>query len=148
MFDRFARLAVKVGHLRLILPNGQELSYGSPDNVKTAPGELVTTHLRAEHAHDDAMCICVAGCTSLQSILWRSLLDYNAGESWRGLPLQKATVRIFDCAFFRKIIMRHDTGLGESYMDNDYEVSDVLDKQQLTSSSQLFLLLSKSRFIV
>lgn len=41
------------------------------------------------------------------------------------MPQQKATVRVFDCAFFRKIITRHDTGLGESYMDRDFEVSGL-----------------------
>lgn len=30
VFDRFARAAIKVGHLRVILPNGEELSYGDP----------------------------------------------------------------------------------------------------------------------
>lgn len=25
-------------------------------------------------------------------------------------------------AFFRKVVLRHDTGLGEAYMDGDYEV--------------------------
>ena len=39
------------------------------------------------------------------------------------MPAQRAVVRIFDCAFFRKILLRHDTGLGESYMDGDYEAS-------------------------
>jgi hypothetical protein len=28
-------------------------------------------------------------------------------------------------AFFSKIVMRHDTGIGESYMDGDYEVDDI-----------------------
>jgi hypothetical protein len=31
-------------------------------------------------------------------------------------------VRVLDMAYFRKIITRHDTGLGEAYMDEDYEV--------------------------
>ena len=31
-------------------------------------------------------------------------------------------MRLFDCAFFRKVVTRHDTGMGESYMDGDYEV--------------------------
>ena len=34
LFDKFARASFRVGHLRLILPNGEELSYGDP--AKTA----------------------------------------------------------------------------------------------------------------
>ncbi len=30
IFDRFARAAISVGHLRVILPSGEELSYGDP----------------------------------------------------------------------------------------------------------------------
>jgi hypothetical protein len=29
----------------------------------------------------------------------------------------RATVRVYDMAFFRKIVLRHDTGLGEAYID-------------------------------
>jgi hypothetical protein len=39
-----------------------------------------------------------------------------------GKPGLSATVRVFTPAFFRKIITRHDTGLGEAYMDADFEV--------------------------
>ena len=45
-----------------------------------------------------------------------------AGEEWRGRPRLAATVRLFSAAFFRKVIARHDTGMGESYMDGDWEV--------------------------
>lgn len=31
-------------------------------------------------------------------------------------------MRLLSCAFFRKVVTRHDTGMGESYMDGDYEV--------------------------
>ena len=44
------------------------------------------------------------------------------GEAWRGRPRVAATVRLFSPSFFRKVITRHDTGMGESYMDGDYEV--------------------------
>ena len=40
-----------------------------------------------------------------------------------GRPGLAATVRVLSLAFFRKIVTRHDTGLGEAYMDGDYEVS-------------------------
>ena len=38
-------------------------------------------------------------------------------------------VRVFDCTFFRKIILRHDSGLGESYMDKDFEVGSESDSR-------------------
>ena len=85
IFDKFAKVAIKTGKLRLILPNGEELVYGSP-----APP--------------------VGG----------------QAEAWRGRPPLNATVRIYDVSFFRKIITRHDTGLGESYMDGDFEVIEGL----------------------
>jgi cyclopropane fatty-acyl-phospholipid synthase-like methyltransferase/predicted NAD/FAD-binding protein len=81
VFDRFARAAITVGRLRLVLPNGEERSYGAP-----APA---------------------AG---------------GAAAAWRGRPPLDATLRVYDAAFFRKVIARHDTGLGEAYMDGDFEV--------------------------
>jgi len=45
-----------------------------------------------------------------------------ASEEWRGKPRLAATVRLFSASFFRKVITRHDTGMGESYMDGDWEV--------------------------
>ncbi|PRW60674.1 cyclopropane-fatty-acyl-phospholipid synthase [Chlorella sorokiniana] len=46
------------------------------------------------------------------------------GEEWRGRPALSATVRLFSPSFFRKVITRHDTGMGEAYMDGDYEVDN------------------------
>ncbi len=40
-----------------------------------------------------------------------------AGEEWRGRPAPRATLRVFNMDFFRKIVLRHDTGLGEAYME-------------------------------
>lgn len=68
---------------RFILPNGEELEYGSRAEVGDAEAE---------------------------------------GDNWQGRPALTATVRLLSCAFFRKVITRHDTGMGESYMDGDYEV--------------------------
>lgn len=45
-----------------------------------------------------------------------------AEEEWMGKPGLSATMRVFSMAFFRKVITRHDTGLGEAYMDADFEV--------------------------
>eukprot|EP00967_Tisochrysis_lutea_P090429 scaffold129414_cov18-Tisochrysis_lutea.AAC.1 len=39
------------------------------------------------------------------------------GEEWRNKPRPCATLRVYDLDFFRKIVLRHDTGLGEAYMD-------------------------------
>jgi cyclopropane-fatty-acyl-phospholipid synthase len=85
VFDKFAKTAITVGRLRLILPNGKELVYGTP--APPVGGEA---------------------------------------EAWRDRPPLNATVRIYDVSFFRKIIARHDTGLGESYMDGDFEVIEGL----------------------
>eukprot|EP00889_Picochlorum_renovo_P004362 jgi/Picre1/31392/NNA_006744.t1 len=68
MFDSFAKMAILKGKLRLILPNGEELVYGTPEPP-------------------------VGG----------------DAEAWRKRPPLNATVRIYNCAFFRKIISRHDT---------------------------------------
>ena len=42
VFDKFARAAIFVGHLRIILPNGKELEYGNADATEpsVAPGRL------------------------------------------------------------------------------------------------------------
>ena len=40
-----------------------------------------------------------------------------------GRPARDAVVRIFNTDFFWKVITRHDTGLGEAYMDGDFEVA-------------------------
>ena len=39
-FDRFAKASITNGRLRFVLPNGEELSYGSPDSSQAgvAPG--------------------------------------------------------------------------------------------------------------
>ena len=39
MFDKFARAAIRTGHLRIVLPTGAELSYGDPANVEPAQPE-------------------------------------------------------------------------------------------------------------
>lgn len=37
----------------------------------------------------------------------------------------KATVRILDMKFFKKVVFRSDTGLGEAYMDEEFLVDDL-----------------------
>jgi hypothetical protein len=59
----------------------------------------------------------------------------STGEAWRHRPRRAAVIRLFDYAFFGKIIMRHDTGMGESYMDGDYEVTTPLYCAQVPSTS-------------
>ena len=41
-FNRFARASITVGHLRFVLPNGEELVYGSPESSQptVAPGVM------------------------------------------------------------------------------------------------------------
>lgn len=41
VFDKFAKAGISVGYLRMILPNGDELHYGSKDNTAApvAPGQ-------------------------------------------------------------------------------------------------------------
>ncbi|KAF5839621.1 cyclopropane fatty acid synthase [Dunaliella salina] len=55
----------------------------------------------------------------------RVLLEVPEGEEWRNRPRPCATLRVFDLDFFRKIVLRHDTGLGEAYMDKDFEVDSI-----------------------
>jgi len=81
LVDSFFKVSIQRGKLRLILPSGEELVYGTS----------------APPVGGDA-------------------------EAWRDRPPLNATVRIYNVAFFRKIITRSDTGLGESYMDGDFEV--------------------------
>ncbi len=40
-FDRFARMAISLGSLRLILPNGEERLYGSQEELPAVPGENI-----------------------------------------------------------------------------------------------------------
>ncbi|MEW5297105.1 MAG: hypothetical protein WDW36_000333 [Sanguina aurantia] len=86
LFHTFASATIKTGSLRMILPNGTELHYGSESTV-AAP--------------------------------------VVKGEEWRGRPALKATLRVYSMEFFRKMVIRHDTGMGEAYMDQDYEADDL-----------------------
>ncbi|KXZ44875.1 hypothetical protein GPECTOR_61g828 [Gonium pectorale] len=86
LFDKYARTVFTQGRLRMILPTGYELVYGSMDTAK-AP--------------------------------------VPKGEEWRGRPDLCCTLRIFDMDFFRKIVLRHDVGMGEAYMDGDFEVDSL-----------------------
>ncbi|KAI8475498.1 MAG: cyclopropane fatty acid synthase [Monoraphidium minutum] len=42
------------------------------------------------------------------------------GQEWRGLPRREATMRVLRMALFKKIVVKHDVGMGEAYMDGDY----------------------------
>ena len=90
-FDKFARSAVTSGRLTVILPNGEQLDYGGG-------GGRTSTSTSSSTSSDP-----------LTAPLTRP------GEEWRGAPLRRATLRVVDAAFFRKVIMRHDTGLGVSF---------------------------------
>ena len=43
-----------------------------------------------------------------------------AGQEWRGLPRREATLRVLRMDMFKKIVVKHDVGMGEAYMDGDY----------------------------
>ena len=90
-FDKFAKAAINVGRLRIILPNGHELIYG--------PGSGTT------------------GITTTTTT--------TSSSKYVAKPPLEATIRLFNTTFFKKIITRHDTGMGESYMDGDYEVDNL-----------------------
>ena len=44
---------------------------------------------------------------------------------WRQLPPLRCAVTIHNTDFFYKVMTRHDTGLGEAYMQNDYSVDNL-----------------------
>ena len=158
-FDRFARMAIQLGSLRLILPNGEERLYGSRQWQGPVAGEPWS------HREFCTMCSSLEflktvapssrkwrlhGCTprtvsgfaqscSLQNrqqclafvsyvtngihrIPQLSCAYCAEDDRWLGKPPLHATVRVFEMSFFRKIITRHDTGLGEAYMDDDFDV--------------------------
>lgn len=58
-------------------------------------------------------------------ILLSTFLFVSSVDQWRGAPALKATIRLFNMKIFRKCVLRYDTGLGESYMDGDFEVDDL-----------------------
>ncbi|KAG2492394.1 hypothetical protein HYH03_009340 [Edaphochlamys debaryana] len=80
LFDKYARTAIKQGRLRIILPTGYELNYGT-DAVVPQP----------------------------------------KSEEWRGRPPLRATLRVLHMDFFRKVVLKHDVGLGEAYMEGMYD---------------------------
>jgi hypothetical protein len=47
------------------------------------------------------------------------------GQEWRGLPKRAATLRVLSMAMFKKIVVKHDVGMGEAYMDGDYVADDL-----------------------
>ena len=80
VFKLFCSGAIKQGHLRVVLPTGEEMSYGDPNSCVTAVMPLT-------------------------------------GEK---VPL-KATMLVKDMALFQKIVLKHDSGLGEGYFEGDFE---------------------------
>lgn len=69
---------------------------------------------------------CVLASTSLEFVVLACLCRYGdpaykhkvlPGEAWRGRPAPVATMRVLTFDFFRKIVLRHDTGMGEAFMD-------------------------------
>ena len=79
-FKLFCSGAIKEGHLRVILPTGDELSYGDPQS-------------------DAAAVMPLTGAA---------------------VPL-RITMLVKDMALFQKIVLKHDSGLGEGYFSGDFE---------------------------
>lgn len=48
-----------------------------------------------------------------------------AGHEWRGLPRRAAVLRVLSMDMFRKIVVKHDVGMGEAYMDGDFVADDL-----------------------
>jgi hypothetical protein len=132
LFDKFARSAIKTGHLRFVLPSGEELCYGDAAATaapvpKGAPRPAVAAaqhcagtseklYVPAGRAAEGAVPSCAA--LPLKSVPNHRLpalpvCPMPAGEEWRGRPALSATVRLYDASFFRKVITRHDTGAGQ-----------------------------------
>lgn len=67
LFDRFAAATVKTGYMRIILPNGGELSYGASSMacVRSSP-LLLSSNWRALLPHADSLpCTHACSATSL-----------------------------------------------------------------------------------
>ena len=119
-FDRFARSAVTSGRLTVILPNGEQLDYGSKSGEKDSGSSGASTSTSSPSASSDPL---TAPLT-------------RPGEEWRGAPVRRATLRIVDAAFFRKVIMRHDTGLGVSSFFFEF-FSSKRDRERTRKRSQM-----------
>ena len=58
-----------------------------------------------------------------RSVAMQAALTQSAAAAGEQVqPRLAATVRVLSMAFFRAVVLRHDTGLGEAYMDGHYEV--------------------------
>lgn len=104
--------------------------------------------LHQASAAEHSFCRCCArlwGILLLHIPLCLKLCHAATGEEWRQRPKLKAVIRLFSYGFFRKIITRHDTGMGESYMDGDYEVQERHTQEQQGDLQQCHLLRSSGR---
>ena len=63
-FDRFAKASITTGRLRFVLPNGEELAYGSPDSSQAAvaPGVRTAFDLSLLRNRDKLMQTYSSGC--------------------------------------------------------------------------------------
>ena len=103
VFEKACRSVITKGSLRILLPNGNEMAFGQME-------------LRSQV--DDTAAPSAA---------------FPRGTTLGETPLQAATgskpvhvtLRIFDTAFFGRAIKDQDCGLGESYMDGEYDVDNI-----------------------
>lgn len=107
LFDRFARASLTTGMLRVVLPDGTELGpYGDGKvgfPLELSKGELMVSMSRA----------------------FSHTKHHRLGETWRGQPLLRATVSVYDWSFFTRVVSRHDTGLGEAYMHDNFDCDNL-----------------------
>jgi hypothetical protein len=100
--------AITTGHLRIILPNGYELNYGDPSHVHNVPAG---TEWRRQPAPRYTEACAQQHLPAVSPSTKDKYIKTHTNAACR------ATVRVYNMAFFRKIVLRHDTGLGEAYMD-------------------------------
>ncbi len=66
--------------------------------------------------------MCIRAMFKLRQVLHDACVSLPAGscQGKRAQPL--TTLRVLRADFFRRVITRHDIGLGEAYMEGDFEV--------------------------
>jgi len=69
-----------------------------------------------------SMAMCIRAMFKLRQALHDTCVSLPAGSCQGKRPQPLATLRVLRADFFRRVITRHDIGLGEAYMEGDFEV--------------------------
>eukprot|EP00983_Pelagomonas_calceolata_P118614 1160525-Pelagomonas_calceolata.AAC.3 len=94
------------------------LSQGCSPPVPQLPGAPTCLRKRnGTNAVFHVLRTCMTDGVQINRTCALECLQVPEGEEWRNKPRPCATLRVYDLDFFRKIVLRHDTGLGEAYMD-------------------------------